>query len=145
MRIASFALFLCLALSSIAHADWISDFIAIFNDKGIDQAVVQVLKEGTPPDAIINEGLKIEKLNPQNLLRALYCAGVKGDDIKAAADEAGISEILIVAAYEKSVAECGDKVVDTQAYTPVVTAPTFAGMPAPGVPSGSSYASSSSF
>jgi hypothetical protein len=72
---------------------------------------------------------------------------VKGDDIKAAADEAGISDIVLVAAYEKSVAECGDQVADTQAYTPANTAaaPSFAGMPSPGASGGSSYASPSTF
>jgi hypothetical protein len=76
----------------------------------------------------------------------LYCAGVKGNDIKSASDEAGISDIVLVAAYEKSIAECGDKVVDTQAYTPVnVAGPSFAGMPSPGAPGGSTYASPSTF
>lgn len=133
---------LVVALASTAYADWVADFLAAYNDKGIEPAVTEALKTGQGPQAIIDEGLKIQELNPQNLLKALYCAGVKGDDIKTAADAAGISDILIVAAYEKSVAECGDRVVDTQAYTPV--GPSFAGVPSPGSPDGS-YASPSTF
>ncbi len=137
----------CLLIASVAHADWAENFTLLFKSKGIDVAVTQALKEGNSPSAIINEGLKIDGLNPQNLIKALYCAGAKGDDIKAAADEAGISDIILVAGYEQSVAECGDKVTDTQAYTSADTtaAPSFAGMPSPGVSGGSSYASPSTF
>ena len=141
-----FVMFLCLFPVSFAHADWVEDFLSIFKTKGIDQAVVQAMKEGKRPEAIVPEGLKLKELNPQNLLRALYCAGAKGNDIKAASDAAGISELLLVAAYEKSVAECGDQVVDTQAYTPAQTsARSFAGIPSPGSSRGSAYASPSTF
>ena len=137
----------CLLLASVAHADWVENFTSLFKDKGIEVAVTQALKEGNGPKAIINEGLKLDGLNPQNLIKALYCAGAKGDDIKTASDEAGISDILLVAAYEKSVAECGDQVADTQAYTPANTAAAsrFASMPSPGGRGGSSYASPSTF
>jgi hypothetical protein len=86
-------------------------------------------------------------LNPQNLIKALYCGGVRGDDIRAAANKAGISDMLVVAAFEQSVAECGDQVADAQAYTPANTnnASSFAGIPSAGVSGGSSYASPSTF
>jgi hypothetical protein len=146
MKKIAFIIFSCLLIASVAHADWVDDFTSLFKSKGIEPAVSLALKDGKGPDVIINEGLKLEGLNPQNLLKALYCAGVKGDDIKEAADAAGISDILLVAAYEKSIAECGDKVVDSQAYTPATVAgPSFAGMPSPGAPGGSSYASPSTF
>jgi hypothetical protein len=146
MKKVIYIMFFCLLPVSFAHAGWIEDFVSIFKSKGIDQAVVQALKGGERPEAIISEGLKLKELNPQNLLRALYCAGVKGDDIKAASDAAGISELLLVAAYEKSIAECGDQVVDTQAYTPAQTAArSFAGIPSPGSSGGSTYASPSTF
>lgn len=142
------ATFLCLAVvATAAHADWIKNFSAAYQSKNIDIAVTDALKEGTGPDLIINEGLKIQGLNPQHLIKALYCAGVDGNDIKKAADAAGISDILLVAAYEKSVAECGDQLADTQAYTPVTAAaPSFAGVPSPAASGGgASYASPSAF
>lgn len=147
MKKFTFTMLFYLLIVSVAHADWVEAFTSLFKSKGIEAAVTQALKEGNGPSAIVNEGMKIDGLNPQNLIKALYCAGVKGDDIKAAADEAGISDIVLVAAYEKSVAECGDQLADTQAYTPADTAaaPSFAGMPSPGASGGSSYASPSTF
>jgi hypothetical protein len=70
-------------------------------------------------------------LNPQNVLKALYCEGAPGDDIKIAADASGISDLILLAAFDKSVAECGDQVADSQAYTPIAQGPRFAGMPSP--------------
>jgi hypothetical protein len=142
MKKITFTMLFCLLIASVAHADWVENFYSLFKSKGIEPAVTQALKEGNGPSAIIHEGLKLDGLNPQNLLKALYCAGVKGDDIKVASDEAGISDILLVAAYEKSVAECGDQLADTQAYTPV--GPSFAGIPSPGT-GGKSYGSPSAF
>lgn len=142
MKKITFTMLFCLFIVSVAHADWVENFYSLFKSKGIEPAVTQALKEGNGPKAIISEGLKLDGLNPQNLLKALYCAGAKGDDIKVASDEAGISDILLVAAYEKSVAECGDKLADTQAYTPV--GPSFAGIPSPGT-GGKSYGSPSAF
>ncbi|MDO9043649.1 MAG: hypothetical protein Q7U64_15125 [Desulfocapsaceae bacterium] len=142
MKKITFTMLFCLLIVSVAHADWIETFSSLFKSKGIEPAVTQALKEGQSPSAIIHEGLKLDGLNPQNLLKALYCAGVKGDDIKAASDEEGISVILLVAAYEKSVAECGDQLADTQAYTPV--GPSFSGIPSPGS-GGNSYGSPATF
>lgn len=142
------ATLLCLAVvATAAHADWIKNFSATYHSKNIDFAVIDALKEGTGPDLIVNEGLKIQGLNPQHLIKALYCAGVDGNDIKKAANAAGISDILIVAGYDESVAVCGDKLADTQAYTPATAAaPSFAGMPSPAASGGgASYASPSSF
>ncbi len=139
--------FLCLAvIVTVAHADWIKNFSTTYHSKNIDFAVVDALKEGTGPDLIINEGLKIQGLNPQHLIKALYCAGVDGDDIRKAANAAGISDILIVAGYDESVAECKDKLTDTQAYTPATAAaPSFAGVPSSAPSGGASYASPSTF
>ena len=125
------ACFLTFSVATAAMAGWTETFVATYQEKGIDQAVNGALHEGKTPVLIIEEGLKIEGLNPQNLLMALYCAGADGNDIKKAAEAAGISEVLLVAAYEKSVAECGDQMSDAQPYTPAGTVtPTFAGLPA---------------
>ena len=90
--------------------------------------LLEALKAGMDPTSIVDEGLKIAGINPQHLLKALYCEGTDGDDVKAAADSAGISDLILVAAFEKSLVECGDAVADSQAYTPIARA-TFAGMP----------------
>ncbi len=147
MKKITFIMFFSLLIASVAYADWIDNFISRYRSEGIIPAVTQALKEGNGPEAIINEGLKLQELNPQNLVMALYCGGVTGDDVRAAANNAGISDMLVVAAFEQSVVECGDQVADTQAYTPANTnnASSFAGIPAPGVSGGSSYASPSTF
>ena len=132
-------------IASPALADWIEDFSTNFETQGIEVAVPKALEEGKTPDNIVEEGLKLTDLNPQNLLKALYCSGADGNDIKRAADNNDISEIIVVAAFKKSVVECGDKVADSQAYTPVSTGPRFTGMPSPGGSGGSSYASPSTF
>ncbi len=104
---------------SVAYAEWQVDFENNYIKKGIAQAVVDALKEGADPDTIVEKGLDLEGLNPQNLVMALYCAGVKGQDIRDAAANHDISELVVTAGYKKSIAECGDVVADSQAYTPV--------------------------
>lgn len=117
---------------SLAFAEWLIDFRDIYVKEGIDPAVVEALKQGAGPDQIMGNGLQLEGLNPQNLVKAMYCAGIRGDDIRAAGNQYGVTDLIIVAGYKKSVEECGDRVVDTQAYTPVATVVSFAGPPAPG-------------
>jgi hypothetical protein len=134
---------LSICIASPALADWIEDFSTNVETEGIEVAVPKALEEGKTPDNIVEEGLKLTNLNPQNLLKALYCSGADGDDIKLAADNNDISDIIVVAAFKKSVVECGDKVADSQAYTPV--GPRFAGMPSPDGSGGSSFASPSTF
>lgn len=121
---------LSLLVASPALADWIEDFSVNNETQGIEVAVSEALKAGMNPMMIVDEGLKLAGVNPQQILKALYCEGSDGDDIKAAADSAGISDIILVSAFEKSIAECGDAVADSQAYTPVAQRPSFAGMPA---------------
>ena len=134
------AFLLVLLSGGYVFAEWIVDFRDIYLEQGIDAAVIEALKQGANADGIMENGLKLEGLNPQNLVKAMYCGGVRGDDIKAAGDQFGVSELVIVAGYKKSVEECGDVVVDTQAYTPVGT-PTrvsFRGTPSPTTPTSSS-------
>ncbi|MBU0943585.1 MAG: hypothetical protein KJ804_11010 [Proteobacteria bacterium] len=116
--------------ASVALAAWNDNFQSTYHKDGIDKAVIEALKEGIAPYPIIAVGQTIEGLNPQNLIKALYCAGADGNDIGKAALDNGISELILKAAYDKSVEECKDQMADTQAYTPR----GFAGMPHPKTP-----------
>jgi hypothetical protein len=116
-----------LGMATLACAEWLTDFRDIYQREGIDPAVVEALKQGVQPVQIMENGLLLEGLNPQNLVKAMYCAGIRGDDIRAAAQQYGVTDLIVVAGYNKSVEECGDRVVDTQAYTPVVVAVSFIG------------------
>lgn len=110
---------------TVAFAEWLVDFKDTFVKEGIDKAVVIALKGGANPDLIVENGLQLQGLNPENLVKALYCAGAKGQDIRAAAQKWNISEIVVAAGYKKSIAECDNVVADSQAYTPVTTGPSF--------------------
>lgn len=123
---------------SFASAEWKVDFRDIYVAEGIDKAVENALKDGKNPDTIVEVGVQIEDLNPQNLIRALYCAGASGQDVRAAAEKYNITEGIVAAGYKKSIDECGDRVADSQAYTPVATGPSFS------TPSGGSNNSFSS-
>ncbi len=106
-------------LVSSALADWSEDFSTNLETQGIEIAVQEALKLGKSPADIMQKADSIEGLNPQNVLKALYCAGASGDDIKSAADGIGVSDLMVLAAFDKSVVECGIAVKDSQAYTPV--------------------------
>ena len=111
--------FLIIGLSaSVASADWLGDFKGNYQNKNIDIAVENALKEGISPDIIMENALAFENINPQNIIKALYCAGVSGQDIYVAAQKFNISELIVTAGFKKSVEECGDRVADTQPYTP---------------------------
>lgn len=103
---------------SIACAEWLVDFRNTYVSEGIDKAVENALKDGKTPVLIVENSLELEGLNPQNLIKALYCAGANGQDIREAAEKYNISEMILAAGYKKSKAECADQVADTQAYTP---------------------------
>lgn len=111
--------------ASLASAEWLVDFRDTYVAEGIDKAVENALKIGKPPELIVENGLELEGLNPQNLIKALYCAGANGQDIREAAEKYYISEVILAAGYKKSVAECGDQVADSQAYTPADRGPSF--------------------
>jgi hypothetical protein len=104
--------------SSIAWADWLADFNDTYKNKNIDEAVENALKEGITPDIIVEKAMIFPDINPQNIVKALYCAGVGGQDVYEAAEKSKISEMIVTAGFKKSVEECGDRVVDTQPYTP---------------------------
>lgn len=135
----------CLALvlcATAALAEWKMDFLDQYKKEGIDQAVIGAIEQGALPVEIVENGLQIEGLNPQNLIKALYCAGANGKDIIAAAQQYEISEIILAAGYKKAIEECGDQIADSQAYTPIALG--FAGVPGM-PPDNSSVASPASF
>lgn len=102
--------------ATVVFAGWWEDFKKAYEAENIQVAVEGALEEGTAPEKIVGNAVTIESLNPQHLVKALYCAGVDGVDIRAAAEKYKISEMIVAAGHRQSVAECGDKVVDTQAY-----------------------------
>ena len=116
--------------SMAAIAEWVADFKTSYNENGIYQAVAEVVGDGHTPEEIFTNGLDVEGINPQNLVAALYCAGAKSEDIRFAAEDAGISEMILVAGFETAKTVCGDEIADTQAYTPV--GPNFATVPGGG-------------
>jgi hypothetical protein len=129
MKRITVACVLVLMSVSMAFAEWLGDFRDTYVQAGIDKAVENALKGGANPDLIVENGMKLDGLNPQNLVKALYCAGAKGIDIRAAAEKWNISEVIVAAGFKKSIEECKD--VDAQAYTPVASDTTF---PSPSPP-----------
>jgi hypothetical protein len=103
---------------SVASADWLGDFKKIYLEKNLDLAVETAIKEGVSPNDITKNSLDISTVNPQNLVKALYCAGVKGQDVYTACQNNNISELILAAGFEQSKVECEDRVTDTQPYTP---------------------------
>jgi hypothetical protein len=119
--------------SSLAWAEWLVEFNDNYSNRGIDIAVEEAMKAGITPDAIVENGLALNELNPQNLVKALYCAGAKGQDVVDAAEKYGISELIVAAGFKKSVEECADKIADTQAFTPAAQrGPAFSDTPSSG-------------
>lgn len=130
--------------SSIAWADWLTNFNDTYKNKNIDAAVEDALKEGITPDVIVEKSMAFPDINPQNIVKALYCAGIRGQDVYEAAEKSNISEMIVTAGFKKSVEECGDKVVDTQPYTPGNRGPG-RGFGPPRTQPGRPFASTSTF
>lgn len=110
--------------ASFANADWLGDFMDNYTNKNIDEAVEKAVEEGITPDDIVKNGLTIETLSPPDLVKALYCAGVTGEDIYNAAQKNSVSEVIVTEGFRKSKDECGDMVTDTQPYTPIGQQPS---------------------
>ena len=101
----------------VAFAEWIVDFRDIYLEQGIDQAVIEALKQGAKPDEIMKNGLELDGINPQNLIKAMYCAGIRGRTIlRLRVMHGKCRDMIIVAGYKKSVEECGDQVIDTPGH-----------------------------
>lgn len=125
-------IFILLINVTLSFANFSFVFVDTYKSKGIDDAVVEAMKQGVTPNLIVEYGLGIDDLNPQNLVKAMYCAGIPGNEVRSSSLDNGISEMIVVAGYKKSVEECGDKLADSQAYTPVSSSIMFSGPPSPG-------------
>lgn len=115
----------CILMTSTASANWKNTFDDTYVDSGIDDAVELALKEGISPLHIMMRGVKIPDLGHANLVKALYCAGALGADIKEAAKILKVSDFMVTAGYKKSIVECDDVMADSQAFTPVGTGTSF--------------------
>ena len=91
-----------LLIATLAKANWLDDFISEFQKSGIDEAVKVALNQGAVPDEIMDNGLKFKELNPQNLVKAMYCGGIRGDDIRAAGQKYDVSDLIIIAGYKRA-------------------------------------------
>lgn len=89
-----------------AAISWVDMFHNVYHEKSIDHAVIFALQEGKSPEEIIKISITISGLNTQNIIRALYCAGADGWDIKKAAAKYGIPEATVVVGYKKNIDEC---------------------------------------
>lgn len=129
MKKALVLLMFVLFCASGAQAEMQPDYFnRLYRDSGLDDAVLAVVKEGVHPEAIVKDGMQIEEINPANLVKALYCAGVQGADVRDASKKNGISEAMVAAGYKKSLAECKEAFSgndQTQAFTPVATGTGF--------------------
>ncbi|MCF8055328.1 MAG: hypothetical protein K9K37_01655 [Desulfocapsa sp.] len=123
------------ATASATDTEWKEIFDSTYQDKGIQVAVEKVLKEGVTPESIIHQGLTIDGLLAQDIVKSLYCAGVEGEDIEAACQTIGIPELIVVTAHEKATEECFDPLNPTQSVV-FIGAPNSADSA-----SGGSYAS----
>ena len=133
-----------LVAQAVSVASSASSIQEEYNKLGIEPIVKEMLKEGTSVNSIVVQTLQIEGLNPQNLIKALYCLGAKSIDIREAAEKNGLSEVIVASGYKKSIAECADAMADSQAYTPISDGRYFVGGGSTRA-GGGSYASPSTF
>ncbi len=101
----------------LTYANWKNTFTDTYIDLGIDDAVVFALKDGISPYFILKEGLVFDGLNPVNIIKALYCAGAKGEDIGKAAKRLEIDSLVLTSGYRKYIVECSEGMADSQAFT----------------------------
>ena len=107
-----FVLLFCSGVS----AGWQDDFKENYIKQGIEPAVQDALVKGVGPDLIMKQAGGLADLSSRELVKTLYCNGVKGQDIRAAAEENDISETVIVAGYKESIKVCRDAVLQGRGY-----------------------------
>lgn len=117
-KIITALMILGLSVSVANGANWLSEFMDLYTNQNIDIAVEKAYEEGVSPDDIVETGLTIETLSPPELVKALYCAGVSGEDVYNAAQKNKVSDLIVAAGFKKSKEECSDMVTDVQPYTP---------------------------
>lgn len=117
---------------------WVNKFNETYNEEGIDDAVIIALEKGALPVAIMEFALNLENLLPAELVKAMYCAGIRGNDIWLAAQLYHVSQEDVVTGYKKSFSECFQRIVDTEGYSPSapVSFGSLEGSPDPGTDTG---------
>lgn len=95
-----------LLLFSPAFAAWNDTFQTLYQEKGIDEAVINALAEGANPDQIIKTALPLEGLTHELLLKALFCALAHPDSIREAARENSISDAKVDEGYQLALSAC---------------------------------------
>ncbi len=119
MKKVALSVIILLATFSVAFADWLVDFQDVEKKEGIDVAVVGAMKEGNAtPDMIVEAGLQINDMNPANLIKALLCAGALGADVRSAAENWKISDLIIEAGFKKYPGECSDALAFSDGQLP---------------------------
>jgi len=129
-----------------AIVEWLADFTKLYKKEDIYKAVEWIVEKGLSPDEIVTTvATHVKKINPQNLVAAVYCAGVKHQDAYDAFIGVGYSDMIIKAGLKTAERVCGKVVSDAQAYTVVGGSRSgFAG-PVGGNVSGGVYGSASGF
>ena len=132
---------LLVLLSNQALADWTEEFPTNAANYGPEFAVEEALKVGAAPEDIMALVQRSGSVEPTGAIKALYCAGISGPAITAAATLAGLPESAVAAGYRQSVGQCSPAATlspDPFSRTPDIAAknsPVGGGVP-PGPPPG---------
>lgn len=86
--------------------------VSDFQSGILEGVVTKALAEGMSLGAIIEMFQGVEGLNPTVFLAAMVRSGIPEEDVRTASLAAGISEIVVAAAFDKAKNDA------TQAYTP---------------------------
>ncbi|MHB8809920.1 MAG: hypothetical protein ACYC9M_07875 [Desulfobulbaceae bacterium] len=119
MKTHAVALFLLLLCATLAMADdWAQTFRDTFYAKGVDEAVVNALSEGVPPDQLIQTALPLKELKPEELIKAMYCALVPPAYIQDAAAANDVTDEIVQKGYELALAQCAEEMEEKATAAP---------------------------
>ena len=96
-----------LLMSAHALAEWVEVFEATVLTRGEDEAVIAALQAGASPADIVALVEETGGAAPTGVIKGLYCAGVSGTTVQAAATQAGLAESVVAAGFQQSVQQCG--------------------------------------
>lgn len=100
------ALLAVVLIFSPAFAAWEDNFQNLYQEKGIDEAVIDALAEGANPDQIIKAALPLAGLTQEVLIKALFCALPHPDAIREAARANAISDAKVDEGYQLALSAC---------------------------------------
>ena len=90
-------------------ADWAEDFAVNAADNGTEFAVAEALKVGVAPEdimALIQQSGTVQ-VEPVGVIKALYCYGVSGPVVNAAAVNTGVPTSTVATGFQQAVQQCG--------------------------------------